>query len=140
MLTKENFYRIVISGDINESIVNGKVLPAGTETILIKPEQMVRDNIIEIPYKKMRSINIERVIFNDPATIVLWKDGTKTIVKAQEGDDFDPEKGLAMAIAKKALGNRGNFNNIFHKWIPEEKNETIEDVFKKLREFTLKGE
>ena len=45
---------------------------------------------------------IKNVIFNDPATIVFWKDGTKTVVKCQDGDEFDPEKGLAMAIAKKA--------------------------------------
>lgn len=48
---------------------------------------------------------IEDVIFNGPATIVKWSDGTKTIVKCCEDDLFDPEKGLAMAISKKALGN-----------------------------------
>ena len=38
---------------------------------------------------------IEKVIFNDPATIVIWADGSKTVVKCQEGDVFDKEKGLA---------------------------------------------
>lgn len=47
---------------------------------------------------------IERVIFNDPATIVMWKDGTKTVVKCQNGEAFDQEKGLAMAICKKVYG------------------------------------
>lgn len=59
-----------------------------------------------------RSLNmpeIQNVIFNDPATIVFWSDGTKTIVKAQEGDVFNPEKGLAMAISKKALGNKHDY-------------------------------
>lgn len=46
---------------------------------------------------------IRRVIFHDPATIVFWADGTKTVVKAYR-EPFDPEKGLAMAIAKKVLG------------------------------------
>lgn len=64
---------------------------------------------------------IKNVIFNDPATIVFWNDGTKTIVKAQDGDTFDPEKGLAMAISKKALGNKGNYCETFKKWLPEEK-------------------
>lgn len=58
---------------------------------------------------------IDNVIFNDPATIIFWKDGTKTIVKADK-EDFDPEKGLAMAISKKALGNKGNYFDIFKKW------------------------
>lgn len=64
---------------------------------------------------------IKKVIFSDPATIVLWEDGTKTIVKVQEGDTFDPEKGLAMAISKKALGNKGNYCEVFKRWAKESK-------------------
>lgn len=62
----------------------------------------------------------KKVIFNDPATIVYWKDGTKTVVKA-EGEPFDPEKGLVMAVSKKHLGNEGNYYDIFRKWLPKEK-------------------
>lgn len=61
----------------------------------------------------------EKVIFNDPATIVFWRDGTKTVVKAKD-EAFDPEKGLAMAYAKKASGNTGSYYNEFKKWIPKE--------------------
>jgi len=67
----------------------------------------------------MRIIPIKKVIFNSPATIVIWEDGTKTVVKA-EGENYDPEKGLAMAIAKKAFGNEGNYYNEFKKWLPKE--------------------
>ena len=63
---------------------------------------------------------IKDVIFNDPATIVFWMDGTKTVVKAQDSEKFDPEKGLAMAIAKKALGNEGNYYEVFKTWLPGE--------------------
>lgn len=73
---------------------------------------------------------IKKVIFNDPATIILWKDGTKTVVQAQ-GEDFDPEKGMAMAIAKKALGNEGNYYNIFKEWLPEEEEEDVLSQIKK---------
>lgn len=69
--------------------------------------------------KETNMSNIKNVIFNDPATIVFWNDGTKTVVKASN-EEFDPEKGLAMAIAKKALGNEGNYFNEFKKWLPEE--------------------
>lgn len=62
---------------------------------------------------------IKKVIFNDPATIVFWKDGTKTVVKANN-EPYDPEKGLAMAISKKILGNKGNYFNEFKKWLPAE--------------------
>ena len=66
------------------------------------------------------NVFLKKVIYNDPATIAFWSDGTKTIVKAQPGDIFDPEKGLAMAIAKKACGNKGNYYNGFKKWLPKE--------------------
>lgn len=66
---------------------------------------------------------IKKVIFNYPATIVLWSDGSKTVVKCQDGDIYDPEKGLAMAISKKALGNKGNYCNEFKKWLPEDEEE-----------------
>jgi hypothetical protein len=60
--------------------------------------------------------SIKDVIFNPPATIVFWKDNTKTVVKAQNGESYDPEKGLAMAMCKKMLGNKGNYFNVFRKW------------------------
>ena len=77
--------------------------------------------------------HISKVIFNPPATIVLWGDGTKTVVKCQMCGAcignidaelayhpcYDPEKGLAMCIAKKALGNKGNYYNEFKRWLEE---------------------
>ena len=67
---------------------------------------------------------IKNVIFNDPATIVFWEDGTKTVVKCQDGDEFDPEKGLAMAIVKKAYGNKGSYCNKLKKWLSKEEVDT----------------
>lgn len=64
--------------------------------------------------------SIKKVIFNAPATIVMWSDGSKTVVKCSEGEVYDPEKGLAMAMAKKMLGNEGNYYNEFKKWLPED--------------------
>jgi hypothetical protein len=60
--------------------------------------------------------DIKKVIFNDPATIVIWADGEKTVVKCQNGEPYDPEKGLAMAITKRALGNNGNYFDEIKKW------------------------
>jgi hypothetical protein len=70
------------------------------------------------PYQKAMS-RIKNVIFNDPATIVFWNDGTKTVVKFGKDDTFDPEKGLAMAISKYFFDNAGYFNDVFKKWIPK---------------------
>lgn len=63
--------------------------------------------------------DIKKVIFNDPATIVIWADGEKTVVKCQNGEPYDPEKGLAMAITKRALGNKGNYFDEIKKWTKE---------------------
>lgn len=60
---------------------------------------------------------IQRVIFNPPATIMIWRDGSKTIVKCGENDIFDPEKGLAMAISKRAFGDNRDYYEIFAKWV-----------------------
>lgn len=73
---------------------------------------------------------IEKVIFNDPATIVMWADGTKTVVKAVD-EGFDPEKGLAMAISKKALGNEGNYYNTIRKYL-DEYYEEVECLYTKI--------
>lgn len=60
---------------------------------------------------------IKRVIFSDPATIVFWEDGTKTVVKAHN-EDFDPEKGLAMAVCKRVYGDK--YHRVFKDNIPKE--------------------
>lgn len=57
---------------------------------------------------------IKKVIFSDPATIVLWEDGTKTVVKTQKGDAYDPEKGLAIACMRKILSKKD-----YHYWLEE---------------------
>ena len=67
-------------------------------------------------HTRNEKVQIKDVVFNAPATIVFWSDGSKTIVKAT-GELFDREKGLAMAIAKKFLGNKGNYFNTFKKYI-----------------------
>ena len=61
---------------------------------------------------------ITNVIFNDPATVVFWSDGTKTVVKCCEDDIFDEEKGLAMAVLKKLSGNSSErFHKGLKRWV-----------------------
>ena len=60
---------------------------------------------------------IERLIFNDPATIVYWSDGTKTVVKCQPGDVFSAEAGLTTAMLKKYMGNDNTFNRVINEWL-----------------------
>lgn len=92
------------------------------------------DQLIKILYKcgKKKKVlsNIKKVIFSNPATIVLWNDGTKTVVKCGENETFDEEKGLAMAIAKHALGNDGVYYEVFKKWLPNDEDRNSEKLGK----------
>ena len=75
---------------------------------------------------KIMCNSIKKIIFNDPATIIIWGNGDKTIVKCGEGEIYDPEKGMAMAIAKHFLGDKGNYYETFKKWLPKE-HETVKE-------------
>ena len=55
---------------------------------------------------------VKNCYFSSDRTIVLWDDGTKTVVQCQPGDQFDHEKGIFAAIAKRAYGNTGKFNDV----------------------------
>lgn len=66
-----------------------------------------------------KTFTIKDVIFSPPATIVLWADGTKTVVRCQNDETYSKEVGLAMCICKRAYGNKGNYNNVFKKFIKE---------------------
>lgn len=81
-------------------------------------EQAKKNDIVKFG---MCSVSIRKVIFNDPATVVLWSDGTKTVVKCGPEDTFDMEKGLAMAIVKKMAGNDNHFHKVFKQYAKKKK-------------------
>lgn len=60
------------------------------------------DNCLEFA---IRETQPKKLIVNGPATIILWDDGAKTVAKCSEGETFDPEKGVAIAIAKKFVSS-----------------------------------
>ena len=48
---------------------------------------------------------VVRVVHNGPATILFWDDGTKTVVKLQNGDTDDPEKAIMAGMLKRLYPN-----------------------------------
>lgn len=99
-----------------------RLMPVGEMDTAIKylsssEYRKFRDNILKEKNKAIYDNMIQRVIFNPPATIVFWRDGSKTVVKCGENDIFDPEKGLAMAISKRAFGDNRDYYEIFAKWV-----------------------
>ena len=84
----------------------------------IHPSNRTTATIATCACRTPKTPTIENVIFNPPATIVFWSDKTKTIVKCDyEYEAYDPEKGIAMAIAKKLMGdNKGHYYELFKHW------------------------
>ena len=100
-------------GKLND---NSNILVPIDDTISITEEHL--------SYKQEKA-TIKNVIFSGPATIVIWSDGDKTIVKKSDCEaEMDKEKGLAMAIIKKAYKDAGKegsyFRRIFGAWIKDE--------------------
>lgn len=76
---------------------------------------------------------IKDVIFNPPATIIKWADGTKTVVKTQGDEAYDPEKGFAMAVTKKYFGNEGNYYNEINNWVSKYKVKQVSNVVSEIK-------
>ena len=51
----------------------------------------------------------ERIIYNDITTIVYWKDGTKTLSRCMESDEFNQEAGFLACLAKKIYGGHNQY-------------------------------
>ena len=66
----------------------------------------------ETPDIVQETLKPERIMENGRATIFFWKDGTKTIVKLQKGDEPDIYGAYANAIAKKVFGSRTAFKAV----------------------------
>lgn len=64
---------------------------------------------------------ITKVIYNDPATIVFWSDDTKTMCKAQHGDTYNREAGLALCVLKKLVGG-DQVASLLTEWTDEDSN------------------
>ena len=71
-------------------------------------------------FKEYRLPEIKNVNYQYKSglTVVIWKDGTKTFVKCKD-EVFDEEKALAMAIAKKAMGNEYKYFEKIKKFLPK---------------------
>ena len=108
----DNFYSPITSFDFTEPRFGGYVLSdEGDEYVYIK-----------------------QVIYNDPATIVFWSDGTKTTSKCDYRDNYNPEMGLILAVMKRLVD--GNYvAKLLYDWAPEDGQNrvTLADVRKKYR-------
>lgn len=56
----------------------------------------------------------KEIIYNDAATIVYWTDGTKTVVKCNENDEYSEYAGFVAAVAKKMYGGANAINRLIN--------------------------
>lgn len=146
-----NFYTKLGSVQMNLELEDGRTFQFNPGDLLRdrqgdwrirKPEESVLDSmrymhwvdrVMEEATKKKEKTNvtaasIKNVIFNPPATIVFWTDGSKTVVKCNAKDEFDPEKGMAMAIAKRCANNSDDFYKEIKKWVEKSGYKQVDDV------------
>ena len=128
-LIPEEIYEAIERATVPKSTFSFKGLNPGftteetcpLKTLSCETKRRLLDGF-DVPVEDM----IDRVIFHEPATIVFWIDGTKTTVKTQNGEKYDPEKGLAMCVVKYLSGNTSKYYQIFKKYCPEEEKNIAE--------------
>ena len=146
-----NFYTELGSVQMNLELEDGRTFQFNPGDLLRdrqgdwrirKPEESVLDSmrymhwvdrVMEEATKKkeettMTAASIKNVIFNPPATIVFWTDGSKTVVKCNAKEEFDPEKGMAMAIAKRCANNSDDFYKEIKKWVEKSGYKQVDDM------------
>ena len=68
-------------------------------------------------FPSTEEVYITKVMYEEPATIVFWSDGTKTVTKCHGADIYSPEAGLAMCCLKKIVGST-NVKMLINDWTP----------------------
>lgn len=84
--------------------------------------------------------DVRRVVFNDPATIVFWDDGTKTVVKCMKGEKFERYAGFAMACMKKMFGSTSRAKAIMNECDTENMKHWQEEALKPKAQSETKSE
>jgi len=118
-----SYLRVIIRGLATKPKINFNNIAYEYDGKIVNSEveRYCRDDVLTIT--DLMRVSIKNVIFNNPATIVFWSDGTKTVCTCSEADTYDPEKGLALCCMKKLLyKNKGHiFNNAREKWLKKAK-------------------
>ena len=74
----------------------------------------------------MNNIKVKSVKFSVPATIVFFEDGTKTVTKCRDGDEYDINLGVSWAICKKVARDRGlTVKDLITAVVPQESYRTM---------------
>ena len=107
----------------------------GKETVYTKSYKGISPVYEKVNFTSSIETLIKNVIFSDPVTTVIWKDGMKTIVRRQvtryqptitstgckdvpvEMIPFDPEAALAAAIMNKLFGSHSRYSRFVNGYV-----------------------
>lgn len=70
-------------------------------------------------YRDDHSVYIERVLHDEPATVMFFSDGTKTVAICGKDEVYDREKGILVCLAKRLISSK-NMNYILHEFSKDE--------------------
>ena len=102
-------------------------------------EEHMEQNVENRKEQPMNSIVVKKIIFHDPATIIYWGDGTKTVVKCMKGDEFNPELGVAMCMLKRMLDppSYARYKKHTQEYVNEYLEKQEKKMIKKLKELSF---
>lgn len=114
--------------DIYKDVYSANVLPSSFSSGIVNLRKTLKEafgELFDLEENNMsrKSVEVKKVIYSGPCTIVIWADDSKTIVRCQDGDTYSKEVGLLMCLAKKVWGTNtsgSNFNDYISKVISEE--------------------
>ena len=72
--------------------------------------------------------SIERIHFSGDKTIIIWKDGSKTIVSCGEGEQFDEYTGFCAGLVKKLFGSTTAAKRFLNKVRVESKPKKVKKI------------
>lgn len=95
--------------DDHDTPLEIKVNAKGLEKIQLKKDR----KFMERGTDEMKKLDVKKIIFSGQKTIVLWSDGTKTIVSMSKDElRFDPEAAFCAAYTKKMFGSNSKIKRI----------------------------
>lgn len=93
-----------------ENYVNPKITIEPMDTI---------DDIKERAKICANLFTVKRIHKNGPVTVVIWQDGSKTIVRRSKGTKDDPYTAFCAALAKKMYGSNSQINKMIKLYTKE---------------------
>ena len=84
-----------------------------------------------------KTVYIKQALYNKPAVVVWWSDGTQTRTKVRGADEYNLESGLIYCILKKISPNT-NLDNLCADWTPSQLNMDMQGMYVTMKDVRAK--